>query len=75
MHVKSKKKNKTQSTLNMKQLSEYVLTCTILLIIMGSILRGNLSILNNDSETKAFFASKMFSSLMRTYVAKETNDT
>lgn len=42
---------------------------------MGNMLNGKRSILNNDSETKAFVASSVLASSMRTYVAKDTRAT
>lgn len=44
-----------------------LLTCARLLMTCGSILRGNFKRLNKDRETKAFSASRTFSSPTETY--------
>lgn len=58
-----------------KNTCDCYLTCTILEIIMGNILRGNRSMLNRDKDTNAFFASSTLASSTSTYVANETSDT
>lgn len=47
-----------------------MLTCTILLMTMGSMLRGKRRMLKRARDTKAFWASSTFCSSTRTYTAK-----
>lgn len=52
-----------------------LLTCAMLLMTCGSILRGNFKILNKDRETKAFSASRIFFSSTETYTANVVSAT
>lgn len=54
---------------------EKVPTCTTPLMTWGSMLSGNLRMLNSESDTKAFSASRMLSSSTVTYTANVVNAT
>lgn len=50
-------------------------TCTMLLMTWGSMLSGNLRMLNSESDTKAFSASRTLFSSTFTYTANVVNAT
>lgn len=49
--------------------NEVIRTCTMLLMTMGSMLRGKRRMLNRARDTKAFCASRTFFSSTSTYTA------